>query len=75
MPIELVRTYIQGFDEIVNGGIPKRNVVLLSGGPGTGKSISGYQILYNGLKRVEPGVLVALEEHPVQVRVSMSQFG
>ena len=49
MPIERVRTYIQGFDEIVNGGIPKRNVVLLSGGPGNGKSISGYQILYNGL--------------------------
>jgi KaiC/GvpD/RAD55 family RecA-like ATPase len=75
MPIERVRTYIQGFDEIVNGGIPKRNVVLLSGGPGTGKSIFGYQFLYNGLKRGEPGVLVALEEHPVQVRVSMSQFG
>jgi KaiC/GvpD/RAD55 family RecA-like ATPase len=51
MPIERVRTYIQGFDEIVNGGIPKRNVVLLSGGPRTGKSIFGYQFLYNGLKR------------------------
>ncbi len=75
MPIERVRTYIQGFDEIVNGGIPKRNVVLLSGGPGTGKSIFGYQFLYNGLKRGEPGVLVALEEHPVQVRIAMSQFG
>jgi len=31
--------------------------------------------LYNGLRLGEPGVLVVLEEHPVQVRVSMSQFG
>ena len=30
-----VRTYIPGFDEILYGGIPERNVVLLSGGPGT----------------------------------------
>jgi len=75
MPIERVVTGIPGLDEILHGGIPKRNVVLLSGGPGTGKSIFGQQYLYNGLKLGEPGVLVVLEEHPVQVRVSMSQFG
>jgi len=43
-------------------------------GPGTGKSILGYQYLYNGLLKKEPGVFVALEEHPVQVRLSMAQF-
>lgn len=73
--VERVVTGIAGLDEILNGGIPKRNVVLLSGGPGTGKSILGQQYLYNGLLREEPGVLVVLEEHPVQVRISMSQFG
>jgi len=73
--VERVVTGIAGLDEILNGGIPKRNVVLLSGGPGTGKSILGQQYLYNGLLRGEPGVLVVLEEHPVQVRISMSQFG
>ena len=75
MPIERIITGIPGLDDILHGGIPKRNVVLLSGGPGTGKSIFGQQYLYNGLKLGEPGVLVVLEEHPVQVRVSMSQFG
>jgi len=29
--IERVQTGIPGFDEILNGGIPKRNVVLLAG--------------------------------------------
>lgn len=73
--IERVVTGIPGLDEVLGGGIPKRNVVLLSGGPGTGKSIFGQQYLYNGLMRGEPGLLVVLEEHPVQVRISMSQFG
>lgn len=73
--VERVKTGIPGFDEIVNGGIPRRNVVLLSGGPGTGKSIFGQQFLWNGLQMGEPGVFVALEEHPVQVRINMRQFG
>ncbi|MEM2041637.1 MAG: KaiC domain-containing protein [Nitrososphaerota archaeon] len=73
--IERVVTGVPGFDEILNGGIPRRNVVLLAGGPGTGKSILGYQYLFNGVKRGEHGLLVALEEHPVQIRISMSQFG
>ena len=73
--VERVKTGIPGFDEIVGGGIPKRNVVLLSGGPGTGKSIFGMQYLWNGLQMGEPGIYVALEEHPVQVRINMRQFG
>ncbi len=73
--IERVKTGIPGLDELLNGGIPKRNVVLLSGGPGTGKSIFGQQYLYYGLQNGEPGVLVALEEHPVQIRRHMAAFG
>lgn len=65
-----VESGIPGLDEILHGGIPARNVVLLSGGPGTGKSIFGQQSLYHGLRRREPGVLVALEEHPVQIKAN-----
>ncbi len=73
--IERVKSGIPGFDELVYGGIPRRNVVLLSGGPGTGKTIFSQQYLYKGLLMGEPGVLVALEEHPVQVRRNMAVFG
>ncbi len=73
--IERVKSGIPGLDELLNGGIPRRNVVLLSGGPGTGKTIFSQQYLYYGLERGEPGVLVTLEEHPVQVRRNMSVFG
>lgn len=73
--IEKVKTGIPGFDELLFGGIPKRNIVLVSGGPGTGKTIFSQQYLYYGLVNGEPGVLVALEEHPVQVRRNMASFG
>ncbi len=73
--MERVKTGIPGFDELVNGGIPRRNAVLLSGGPGTGKTIFSQQFLWNGLVNGEPGIYVALEEHPVQIRRNMEQFG
>ncbi|MDT7859039.1 MAG: KaiC domain-containing protein [Candidatus Aenigmarchaeota archaeon] len=70
-----VLTNIPGLDEILNGGIPERNVVLVSGGPGTGKTILSQQFLWNGLQQGEAGIYVALEEHPVQIRQNMLQFG
>jgi KaiC domain protein len=73
--IEKVKSGIPGLDELLFGGIPKRNVVLISGGPGTGKTILSQQFLYFGLTYGEPGVLVTLEEHPVQIRREMSEFG
>ena len=73
---ERVKTGIPGLDEILHGGIPERNVVLLSGGPGTGKTIFSQQFLWAGLSEFdEPGIYVALEEHPVQVRKNMEEFG
>ncbi len=75
MPVRRVESGIPGLDKILHGGIPYRNVVLLSGGPGTGKTIFGQQYLFHGLKNGERGILVALEEHPVQIRINMSQFG
>jgi len=70
-----VLTNIPGLDEILHGGIPERNVVLVSGGPGTGKTILSQQFLWNGLQDGEAGIYVALEEHPIQVRQNMLQFG
>ncbi|MEN2983710.1 MAG: KaiC domain-containing protein [Dictyoglomaceae bacterium] len=70
-----VKTGIPGMDEILHGGIPERNIVLLSGGPGTGKTIFCQQFLWNGLLIGENGAYVALEEHPVQIRKNMEQFG
>jgi len=70
-----IKTSINYVDDLLYGGIPERNVVLLSGGPGTGKTIFSQQFLWNGLVNGENGVYVALEEHPYQIKQNMLQFG
>jgi circadian clock protein KaiC len=58
-----IRTGISGFDELVDGGIPEGSVVLLSGTPGTGKTIFGLEFLHNGAVHYkEKGLFVSFEE-------------
>lgn len=45
--IKRVPTYIQGFDEAVEGGIPQGHIVLMAGSAGTMKSSVAFNILYN----------------------------
>ena len=44
---ERLKTYIEGFDKILEGGIPRGHIVLVTGTPGTMKSSLSYYILYN----------------------------
>jgi KaiC/GvpD/RAD55 family RecA-like ATPase len=47
----LVSTGVEGLDSILSGGLTERSTVLVSGNPGTGKSIFGIQYLYTGAIR------------------------
>ncbi len=40
-----VRTHVDGFDQVIGGGIPEGSVVLISGNPGTMKSSLAFNIL------------------------------
>ena len=58
-----VKTYIQGFDDKLSGGIPEGSVVLVAGEPGTLKSTAVYYIMYNNaMKENRPGVFISLEQ-------------
>ena len=46
--MERTKTGVGGLDELLNGGIPKNSVVLVSGAAGSGKTIFGLQFLING---------------------------
>lgn len=64
-PVRLQKcpTGIKGFDEITQGGLPKNRTTLVSGGPGSGKTILGIDFLINGaIKYKEPGVFMSFEE-------------
>jgi len=64
---EKIKTGIEGLDRMLLGGIPELNQVVVSGGPGTGKTLFGFEFLYKGAKLGEPGVLVPLEESPEMI--------
>jgi len=61
--LDLVKTWIQGFDEMVGGGLHRPSFILLSGPPGTGKSTFAIQFLLNGINHEgEKGVYVSFHE-------------
>jgi len=71
-----VKTGVEGFDEICDGGLIRDRSYLLSGGTGSGKTIFAIQFLYNGIMQYgEKGILVATEERPEQIRRDMLNFG
>src|SRR3989338_2815580 len=69
-------TGINGFDEMITGGLPKNSLTLLTGTCGTGKTTFCAQFLYNGATRFgEKGVYISFEESPEIVKMDMKQFG
>lgn len=76
LQIERLRTYIQNFDENLQGGIPKGQVVLLTGTPGTMKSSLAYSILYqNALENHMPSVYMTLEQSRENLLQQMAAMG
>ncbi|TXT57549.1 MAG: Circadian clock protein kinase KaiC [Candidatus Thorarchaeota archaeon] len=74
--IERVKTGIPGLDELIEGGFPLGDTILIAGKAGTGKSILANQFLYRGaIEYSEPGVLVTLEESPEKIKRNMMRFG
>src|SRR5438445_11184536 len=55
-------THIEGLDEVLGGGIPEGNVVLVSGAPGTMKTSLTYHILHSSALNGSRGVYVSLEQ-------------
>ncbi|WMW22174.1 ATPase domain-containing protein [Methanolobus mangrovi] len=71
-----VPTGISGFDELIEGGFIENDVILLTGGPGAGKSTFGSQYLYAGIMNYnEPGVYVTFEETPARIMRNMWRHG
>lgn len=61
--LERIKTGIPGLDSVTGGGIPKGNLVVVSGDPGSGKTIMCMEFIYAGAKKFdEPGVFISLEE-------------
>jgi circadian clock protein KaiC len=65
---ELVKTGITGLDEVLRGGIPRNNNLIVEGPPGSGKTTFGLGFIYHGaLDYDEPGAIVSFELDPAKL--------
>ncbi len=63
-PDKRLRTGVAGLDEMLGGGIPAWDSILVTGPAGSGKSALATQFITAGLAAGEPAVIAVFEEHP-----------
>lgn len=73
--IEKIKTDLSGLDEILDGGIPKGNEVLIAGPAGSGKTIFSLEFLYKGAIKGEKGLYISFEEDEKAIIRNISEFG
>ena len=74
--IERVPTGVPGLDELIEGGLPRGRVTLITGAAGSGKTTLGMQFLHSGCTSFEEnGVFVTLEEEAADLTKDMSRYG
>jgi KaiC/GvpD/RAD55 family RecA-like ATPase len=74
--VDKCRTGIRGFDELVDGGLPRGRTILVNGSCGTGKTVFSTQFLFRGISDFgEPGIYVMLEQDAAEFKEDMRGFG
>src|SRR3989337_765260 len=57
-----VSTGLASLDKLIEGGFPQKTVILLSGGPGTGKTLLGLNFLIEGAAKGEKCYYLSVSE-------------
>lgn len=70
-----IETGIDGLDELVEGGLPENSVTLVSGGPGTGKTLFCSQFLWEGLQKGQNCLFITMEEEAGDILDDAHEFG
>jgi len=73
---KLIKTFVEGFDERMSGGIPHGHIVLVAGNTGTLKSTFSFNLLYNNVKQQGiKGAYVSLEQRGSELTEQMEKLG
>ncbi|KYK27356.1 hypothetical protein AYK26_03800 [Euryarchaeota archaeon SM23-78] len=73
--VERIRIGVPGFDQLITEGIPKGSSVLISGGPGTGKTTFCLQIIKEATEKGEKCLYLTFEEAPLKLKQHMKSYG
>jgi circadian clock protein KaiC len=68
-------TGIAALDEMMGGGVPEGDSLLIAGSSGTGKSLLATQFIAAGLRAGEAGIVAVFEERPEEYAERASTFG
>ncbi len=74
-PVKRAALGIPGLDEMMRGGIPTGETILVAGSAGTGKTLISLHFLVEGALHGENGVMVTFEEHPAEHERKARGFG
>ena len=72
---ERVNTGIEGLDHLLGGGFPKGTVTLVSGTPGTGKTIVCFQYIWKGIQNQEKCLFLTSDERIDNLIKQASKLG
>jgi len=76
MVIERVKSGTPGLDRVLKGGFRKNSTILITGAPGTGKTIMAMQFIFNGAKIFnENGIFITSEEDLSELRYNGKNLG
>lgn len=71
-----ISTFVKGFDENLDGGIPHGHIILITGAPGTMKSSLAFSILYNNaLHAGSSGLYLTLEQSKASLVEHLEAMG
>ena len=65
----------QGIDELIGGGVPAQDSLLISGPSGVGKTVLSLQFVHTGLVAGEDCLFVSFQETPDDLLAKASAFG
>jgi KaiC/GvpD/RAD55 family RecA-like ATPase len=68
-------TGVEGFDQLLEKGVPAGSNIIVAGGPGCGKTIFCMQVIYNKALEGKDCVFLSMEERPDRLRDHMLEFG
>lgn len=74
--MERLKSGIPGLDEIMGGGIPRNQLILVTGTSGTGKTIFCTQFIHHGASKFnENGIYLSFEEPEEYIKENAMNFG
>ncbi len=73
--LERIKTGIPNLDEIISGGLPKNTITLVSGPPGSGKTILCCQFLHKGIEEGDKCLFFTLDRKVEKLLSQAKELG